>query len=38
LMSRIVKGDETWAHHYELETKRQSMEWNYSQSPRKKKF
>ena len=25
-LSRIVTGDETWAHHYEPETKRQSME------------
>ena len=37
-MSRIVTGDETWAHHYEPETKRQSVEWHHPQSPRKKKF
>ena len=37
-LSRIVTGDETWAHHYEHETKRQSMEWHHPQSPRKKKF
>ena len=37
-MSRIVTGDETWAHHFEPETKRQSMEWHHPQSPRKKKF
>jgi hypothetical protein len=37
-LSRIVKGDETWAHLYELETKRQSVEWHHPQSPRKKKF
>jgi len=37
-LSRIVTGDETWAHHYEPETKRQSMEWHHPQSPRKKKF
>ena len=36
-LSRIVTGDETWAHH-EPETKRQSMEWHHPQSPRKKKF
>jgi hypothetical protein len=35
-LSRIIIGDETWAHHYEPETKRQSMEWNHPQSPRKK--
>ena len=33
-LSRIVTGDETWAHHYEPETKRQSMEWHHPQSPR----
>ena len=37
-LSRIVIGDETWTHHYEPETKRQSMEWHHPQSPRKKKF
>jgi histone-lysine N-methyltransferase SETMAR len=37
-LSRIVTGDETWAHHYEPETKRQSMEWHHPQSPRKKKL
>jgi len=37
-LSRIVTGDEPWAHHYEPETKRQSMEWHHPQSPRKKKF
>jgi hypothetical protein len=37
-LSRIVTGDETWAHHYEPETKRQSVEWHHPQSPRKKKF
>jgi len=34
----IVTGDETWAHHYEPEMKRQSMERHHPQSPRKKKF
>jgi len=37
-LSRIVTGDETWAYHYEPETKRQSVEWHHPQSPRKKKF
>jgi hypothetical protein len=36
-MPQIVTGDETWAHHYQPETKRQSMEWHHPQSPRKKK-
>lgn len=37
-LSRIVTGDETWVHHFEPETKRQSMEWRHSHSPQKKKF
>ena len=37
LLFRIVTGNKTWAHHYEL-TKRQSVEWHHPQSPRKKKF
>jgi len=30
-LSRIVTSDETLAHHYEPETKRQSMEWHHPQ-------
>jgi hypothetical protein len=37
-LSRIVKGDDTWVHHYEPESKRQSMEWKHPGSPTKKKF
>jgi hypothetical protein len=37
-LSRIVTGDEIWVHHYELEMKRQSMEWHHPQSPRNRKF
>jgi hypothetical protein len=37
-LSRIITDDETWVHHYEPKTKRQSMEWHHPQSPRKKKF
>ena len=36
-LSRIVTGDETWAHHYELKTIRHSMEWHQPQSPKKKR-
>jgi hypothetical protein len=36
--SRIVTGDETWVHHYEPESKRQSMEWKHPEWPTKKKF
>lgn len=37
-LSNIVTGDETWIHHFEAETKRQSMEWHHTNSPSKKKF
>jgi [histone H3]-lysine36 N-dimethyltransferase SETMAR len=37
-MNRIVTGDESWAHHYEPETKRQSMQWHHIGSPTPKKF
>ena len=33
-----MKGDETWVHNYEFETKRASMKWCYPSSPRAKKF
>lgn len=35
-LGRIVTGDETWLHHFDPETKRQSMEWHHVTSPRKK--
>jgi len=34
----IVMGDETWVHHYDPETKRQSMEYRHPNSPRVRKF
>jgi hypothetical protein len=37
-LSRIVTGDETWSHHFEPETRNQSVEWHHPTSPRKKKF
>jgi hypothetical protein len=37
-LSRIVTGDETLVHHYEPESKRESMEWKHPGSPTKKKF
>lgn len=37
-MNCIVTGDESWAHHYEPETKRQSMQWHHIGSPSPKKF
>ena len=37
-MNRIITGDESWAHHYEPETKRQSMQWHHLGSPSPKNF
>jgi histone-lysine N-methyltransferase SETMAR len=37
-LTKIVTGDETWIHHYEPESKRQSMEWKHPQSPTKEKL
>jgi len=38
LLDRIITGDETWCHHYEPESIRQSMEWQHVNFPSKKKF
>ena len=37
-MRRIVTGDETWIHHYDPETKQQSMQWKHASSPSPRKF
>ena len=37
-LDRIITGDETWCHHYELESKRQTIEWRHVNSQLKKKF
>jgi histone-lysine N-methyltransferase SETMAR len=31
--NRIITGEETWIHHYEPETKRQSIQWKHTSSP-----
>jgi hypothetical protein len=36
LTAEGVTADETWVHHYEPETKRQSVEYHYKGSPAKK--
>ena len=36
-LERIVTGDETWVHHYDPDSKRQSMEWRHPSSPAQKK-
>ena len=37
-LDRIITGDETWCHHYEPESKRQSMKWRHVNSLSNKKF
>jgi histone-lysine N-methyltransferase SETMAR len=37
-LERIITGDETWNHHYETESKHQSMNWKHRHSPTKEKF
>lgn len=36
--SRVVTMDETWIHHFDPETKKQSMVWKHRSSPPPKKF
>ena len=38
ILNRIITCDRTWVHHYEPESKWQSMEWKHPQLPFKKKF
>jgi hypothetical protein len=33
MLNRAVTGDESWAHHYQPESKRASIQWKYSCSP-----
>ena len=35
---RFVTMDETWVHHFDPESKRQSMQWKHTSSPPPKKF
>jgi len=37
-LHRIVTGDESWVYHFELESKRQSMQWKHLLSLANKKF
>jgi hypothetical protein len=37
-MQRIVTGDETWTHHYDPDTKQESMQWKHATSPSPRKF
>lgn len=38
VLNRIVTGDETWVHHYEPESKQDSMQWHKKGTPPPKKF
>jgi hypothetical protein len=38
MLNRIVAGDESWAHHYQLEPKRASLPWKHPSSPSSKRF
>ena len=38
LINQIVTQDETWVHHFNTESKMQSMQWKHSGSPPPKKF
>jgi hypothetical protein len=37
-LTQTVKADATWVHHFKLQTKGQSTEWNHPQFPQQKKF
>jgi len=37
-VKRIVTGDEPWIHHYDPESKQQSMQWKHASSPSPQKF
>jgi len=38
ILETTVTSDKTWVHHYDPESKRQSMEWRDPSSPAQKKF
>ena len=37
-IDRVLTQDETWAHHFDPESKMQSMQWKHPGSPPPKKF
>ena len=37
MFDRVITGGETWCFQYDLETKRQSIQWKTQNSPRPKK-
>ena len=38
IIRKIVTADETWLHHYDPESKQESMEWHHADSPPPRKF
>lgn len=38
VIQKIVTGDETWVHHYDPESKQESMQWHIKGTPHPKKF
>jgi histone-lysine N-methyltransferase SETMAR len=38
ILRQIITGDETWVHHYEPESKQESMQWHKKGTPPPKKF
>jgi len=38
VLSRIITGDETWIHHWDPDTKQESMQWKHVNSPPCRKF
>jgi len=37
VLDKIVTGDKIWVHYFQPESKRNSKEWKYTNSPRTKK-
>ena len=37
LLKKVITGDESWVYGYDVETKAQSSQWKYTESPRPKK-
>jgi len=38
VLSRTITGDETWIHHWDPDTKQESMQWKHVSSPPLRKF
>jgi len=38
VVSSIITGDETWIHHWDSDTKQESLQWKHVKSPPPRKF